>query len=201
MTLAPDQITGLILAGGAGSRMGGSDKGLVLFEDKPMIVHAIERLAPQVGPLIINANRNADIYAGFGFPVVADAPNAQGEAYAGPLAGLLAGLRAATTDWVLTVPCDSPHFPLDLAQRCIAAQAGNACADLFSVRTPVQTHPVFMLVHKELMHTLAAFLDSGERKLGFWQKQNGVVPVDFADEAAFANLNTPEELNTLESSK
>lgn len=201
MALSPDQITGLILAGGQGSRMGGSDKGLMLFDDKPMIVHAIERLAPQVGPLIINANRNADIYSGFGFPVVADTPNPQGEAFAGPLAGLLAGLRAATTDWVLTVPCDSPSFPLDLAQRLVAAQVDNGCGDLFVARTPVQSHPVFMLVHRELSAVLEAFLNSGERKLGFWQKQNGATFVDFPDEAAFANLNTPEELNSLESSK
>lgn len=201
MALTPKDITGLILAGGQGSRMGGSDKGLVLFDDKPMIVHAIERLAPQVGPLIINANRNADIYTGFGFPVVADATNPQNEAFAGPLAGLLAGLRAATTDWVLTVPCDSPSFPLDLAQRLLAAQADNGCGDLFVAQTPVQSHPVFMLVHRELTAVLEAFLNSGERKMGFWQKQNGATFVDFPDEAAFANLNTPEELNTLESSK
>lgn len=201
MVLSPDQITGLILAGGQGSRMGGSDKGLMLFDDKPMIVHAIERLAPQVGPLIINANRNTDIYAGFGYPVVADATNPQNEAFAGPLAGLLAGLRAATTDWVLTAPCDSPSFPLDLAQRLVAAQADNGCGDLFVAKTPVQSHPVFMLVHRELTAVLEAFLNSGERKLGFWQKQNGATFVDFPDEAAFANLNTPEELNSLESSK
>lgn len=201
MALTPNDITGLILAGGQGSRMGGSDKGLVLFDDKPMIVHAIERLAPQVGPIIINANRNADIYAGFGFPVVADATNPQNEAFAGPLAGLLAGLRAATTDWVLTVPCDSPRFPLDLAQRLLAAQADNGCGDLFVAQTPVQSHPVFMLVHRELTAVLEAFFNGGERKMGFWQKQNGATFVDFPDEAAFANLNTPEELNTLESSK
>lgn len=201
MALSPDQITGLILAGGQGIRMGGSDKGLVLFDDKPMIVHAIERLAPQVGSLIINANRNADIYSGFGYPVVADAANPQNEQFAGPLAGLLAGLRASPTDWLLTVPCDSPSFPLDLAARFIEATEQAGCSDLLVARTPVQTHPVFMLVHKELTHQLTAFLNSGERKLGFWQKQNGATFVDFPDEAAFANLNTPEELNTLESSK
>lgn len=205
MALSPDQITGLILAGGQGSRMGGSDKGLMLFDNKPMIVHAIERLAPQVGPLIINANRNADIYAGFGYPVVADATNPQNEAFAGPLAGLLAALRASSTDWLLTVPCDSPSFPLDLAARFIEAAthvlSSPAKNLLFVARTPVQTHPVFMLVHRELTAVLEAFLNSGERKLGFWQKQNGATFVDFPDEAAFANLNTPEELNSLESSK
>jgi molybdopterin-guanine dinucleotide biosynthesis protein A len=194
-------ITGLILAGGQGSRMGGSDKGLVLFEDKPMIVHAIERLAPQVGSLIINANRNVDIYEGFGYPVVADAANPQNESFAGPLAGLLAGLRASPTDWLLTVPCDSPSFPLDLAACFIEASQQAGCSDLLVARTPVQTHPVFMLVHKELANQLAAFLNSGERKTGFWQKQNGATFVDFPDEAAFANLNTPDELNALENNK
>jgi molybdopterin-guanine dinucleotide biosynthesis protein A len=201
MALSPTDITGLILAGGQGSRMGGSDKGLVLFNDKPMIVHAIERLAPQVGSLIINANRNADIYSGFDFPVVADVTNPQNEEFAGPLAGLLAGLRACTTDWLLTVPCDSPNFPLDLTARFIAATEQAGCSDLLVAKTPVQTHPVFMLVHKELTHQLAAFLASGERKMGFWQKQNGATFVEFPDEAAFANLNTPDELNSLESSK
>ena len=198
MALPPKDITGLILAGGQGSRMGGSDKGLILFDNKPMIVHAIERLGPQLGSLVVNANRNADIYSGFDVPVVADASNPQHEAFAGPLAGVLAGLRASTTDWVLTVPCDSPAFPTDLVQRFIAAQAENGCADLFVARTPVQTHPVFMLIHRELTETLAAFLASGERKMGFWQKQNGAVFVDFPDEAAFANLNTPDELAAME---
>src|SRR5690606_10322942 len=131
MALTPQDITGLILAGGQGSRMGGSDKGLILFDNKPMVVHAIERLGPQLGSLVVNANRNADIYSGFDVPVVADAANPQNEAFAGPLAGVLAGLRASGTDWVLTVPCDSPAFPTDLVQRFIAAQAENGCADLF----------------------------------------------------------------------
>ena len=198
MALTPNDITGLILAGGQGSRMGGSDKGLVLFDNKPMIVHAIERLDPQVGALIVNANRNADIYSGFDVAVVADAGNPQNEAFAGPLAGVLAGLRASRTDWLLTVPCDSPAFPTDLARRFIAAQAENAGAALFVAHTPVQTHPVFMLVHRELTEKLAAFLGNGERKMGFWQKQNGAVFVDFPDEAAFANLNTPDELAAME---
>jgi molybdopterin-guanine dinucleotide biosynthesis protein A len=201
MALSSSDITGLVLAGGQGSRMGGSDKGLVLFNDKPMILHAIERLQPQVGSLIINANRNADIYDGFGYPVVADAANPQNEQFAGPLAGLLAGLRASQTDWLLTVPCDSPNFPLDLAARFIEASKQAGCSDLLVARTPVQTHPVFMLVHKELTHQLAAFLASGERKMGFWQKQSSATFVDFPEEAAFANLNTPDELNSLESSK
>lgn len=191
-------ITGLILAGGQGSRMGGCDKGLILFEGKPLFLHALERLQPQVGKLIINANRNTEIYAGFDYPVVADVPNAQQEAFAGPLAGLLAGLRACTTDWLATVPCDSPAFPADLVACLSDAASANPCAHLIVARTPVQTHPVFMLVHRDMQQQLAAFLDSGERKLGFWQKQNGAVMVEFPDEAAFANLNTPDELAALE---
>lgn len=194
-------ITGLVLAGGQGSRMGGKDKGLVVYQGQPLIQHVLDRLRPQVGPVIINANRNADTYAEFGCSVVADAPNPQHESYAGPLAGLLAGLRASTTDWVLTVPCDSPHFPDDLVRHFIAASEKNGCGDLFVARTPVQSHPVFMLVHKELTRTLATFIASGERKLGGWQQQNGASYVEFADEAAFANLNTPEELAQLSGEK
>ncbi len=193
-------ITGLILAGGQGSRMGGSDKGLILFEGKPLFLHALERLQPQVASVIINANRNVDIYAGFDLPVIADAENAQQEAFAGPLAGLLAGLNACTTDWLVTVPCDSPAFPTDLVERLAAAALENPCAHLIVARTPVQTHPVFMLVHRDMRDQLAAFLNSGERKIGFWQKQNGALFVEFPDEAAFANLNTPDELAALEKS-
>lgn len=194
-------ITGLILAGGQGSRMDGKDKGLIAYQGRPLVQQIIERLQPQVGKIIINANRNADTYAAFGHPVIADAPNPQGESYAGPLAGVLAGLRACTTDWLLTVPCDSPSFPDDLVLRFIKANEKNGCGDLFAARTPVQSHPVFMLVHKELTRTLAAFIASGERKLGGWQQQNGVSYVEFADESAFANLNTPDELAALEKNK
>lgn len=187
-------ITGLILAGGQGSRMGGKDKGLLIYEGQPLVQHVIDRLRPQVGHIIINANRSADTYAEFGFPVVADAPNPQHEQFAGPLAGLLAGLRACTTDWLLTVPCDSPSLPTDLVERFIEATQKNGCSDLLFARTAVQTHPVFMLVHREMTRQLATFLAGGERKIGLWQSQNGATPVDFPDEAAFANLNTPEEL-------
>ncbi|HTH93738.1 MAG TPA: molybdenum cofactor guanylyltransferase MobA [Rhodocyclaceae bacterium] len=194
-------ITGLVLAGGQGSRMGGKDKGLIVYQERPLVRHVLDRLHPQVASIIINANRNIDTYAEFGYPVVADAPNPQNESYAGPLAGLLAGLRASTTDWVLTVPCDSPHFPDDLVRQFIAASEKNGCGDIFVASTPVQSHPVFMLVHKEVTHTLAAFIASGGRKLGGWQQQNGASSVEFTDEAAFANLNTPEELAQLSGEK
>ncbi|HTJ97655.1 MAG TPA: molybdenum cofactor guanylyltransferase MobA [Rhodocyclaceae bacterium] len=196
--LKPAEVSGLILAGGQGSRMGGVDKGLLPYQGKPLIEHVIARLTPQVGHIIINANRNADTYAKYGFPVVADASNPQHEEFAGPLAGLLAGLKACKTDWLVTVPCDSPSFPLDLVARLLQSIESNPCADIVAARTNVQTHPVFMLVHKEMTHQLESFLASGERKLGFWHKQNGASYIEFADEAAFANLNTPEELSSLE---
>lgn len=198
--IAREQITGLVLAGGRGSRMGGLDKGLVPFEGRPLVAHAIERLAPQVGPLLINANRHAEAYAAFGVPVVADAL----ADYPGPLAGLLAGLEQAGTEWLVSVPCDTPRFPADLVAR-LAASAVAAGAD---VALPVtrepdgrqQPQPVFCLLRRALREPLAAFLARGERKIDRFtagQKQV-LVPFERADDAAaFANANTREELAAL----
>jgi len=196
------QITGLVLAGGLGRRMsahgGGMDKGLAMLRGRPMVAHVIERLAPQVGALLINANRNAERYAAFGHPVVPDAI----EGYAGPLAGLHAGLRAATTPWVVTAPCDSPFLPEDLVARlwnALQAAPGGA-AQLAVARTGgSQPHPVFALVERALLPGLEAFLASGRRKIDAWYAPLRVVEVDFPDEDAFRNINTQEELRQNES--
>ncbi|MBA3478317.1 MAG: molybdenum cofactor guanylyltransferase [Lautropia sp.] len=187
----------MVLAGGLARRMqnGGSsiDKGLVPFRGEPMIAHVLRRLAPQVGALLINANRNPGEYGSFGHPVVADAVGG----FAGPLAGLHAGLEAATTEWVVTVPCDSPFLPADLVDRLFeAAQAAGA--DLAVARTGSQPHPVFALVRKSLLPSLEAFLSAGERKIDRWYAPLRTVEVDFPDEAAFSNINTQEELAALE---
>ncbi len=187
------KITGIVLAGGQGRRMGGVDKGLQLLNGRPMIAHVIERLAPQVEDIVINANQNREAYAAFGHPVVPDAI----EGYAGPLAGLHAGLQAATQPLVVTVPCDSPFLPADLVARLASALGDN---DLAVAKTGAQAHPVFALVRRTLLAHLAAYLAGGGRKIDAWYASLKVVEVAFDDEAdAFSNINTREELREHES--
>ena len=190
------KITALILAGGRGSRMGEVDKGLQLFRGKPMVAHVLERLGPQADEIIINANRNLEQYEKFGLRVVADAI----DGFAGPLAGLHVGMSHAMHPLVATAPCDSPFLPLDLIARLQAALE-NEAADLAVAKTFDQAHPVFCLTKRELAPHLRAFLESGQRKIDKWYTSLKVVEVNFDDEeAAFANINTLEELNTLEKS-
>ena len=187
------KITGIVLAGGQGRRMGGVGKGLQLLNGRPMIAHVIERLAPQVEDIVINANQNREAYAAFGHPVVPDAI----EGYAGPLAGLHAGLQAATQALVVTVPCDSPFLPADLVARLASALGDN---DLAVAKTGAQAHPVFALVRRTLLAHLAAYLAGGGRKIDAWYASLKVVEVAFDDEAdAFSNINTREELREHES--
>jgi len=183
-------ITGIVLAGGQGRRMGGVDKGLVPLDGRPLAAHVVSRLAPQVGALLINANQNAERYAAFGYPVVSDAVGG----FAGPLAGLHAGMTAAATPLVVTVPCDSPFLPADLVARLAAAHA-RAGAQLAVARTFDQPHPVFALARRDLLPHLAAFLAAGGRKIDAWYATLAAVEVAFDDEAdAFANINTAAEL-------
>ena len=184
------QVTGVVLAGGQGRRMGSDDKGLVELDGRALVVHVIERLVPQVGALVINANRNRERYAAFGHPVVADAiPD-----YAGPLAGLHAGLTAASTPYVVTSPCDSPFLPADLVSR-LARAFGEAPLDLAVARTFEQPHPVFSLVRRDLLPHLTTFLEHGGRKIDAWYATLRVAEVPFDDEAeAFRNINTAAEL-------
>ena len=188
--IARSETTGLVLAGGQGRRMGSVDKGLVDFAGMPMVAHVIARLAPQVGALVINANQNAARYAAFGYPVVADAIGG----FAGPLAGLHAGLCAATTSHVVTSPCDSPFLPVDLASR-LATALTAANADLAVARTGDQPHPVFALVDRRVLPHLEQFLQGGGRKIDAWYATLDVCEVAFDDEAdAFRNINTRQEL-------
>lgn len=183
-------ITGLVLAGGLGRRMGGIDKGLVEFDGRPMVAHVIERLLPQVDALLINANQNAETYAAFGHPVVPD----RIAGFAGPLAGLHAGLVASTTPLLVSVPCDSPFLPLDLVKRLRSALEAEH-AQLAVAKTGDQAHPVFSLVRRDVQDDLTVFLDSGGRKIDAWYARLAAVEVSFDDEsAAFANINTREEL-------
>ena len=192
-----DDITGLILAGGRGSRMGGADKGLQNHHGIPLAMHAMLRLSPQVGHLMINANRNLGAYDSFGVPVWPDAlPE-----YPGPLAGFLAGLEHCETGYLVTVPCDTPNFPDDLVQRLAQALAAED-AELAMAATPgpdgPQLQPVFCLMKTTLMESLVAFTHAGQRKIDRWTAQHRCATVVFDDPDAFFNANTADELRQLQ---
>ena len=185
-----DGVTGLVLAGGQGRRMGTVDKGLQLLHGKPMVAAVLARLAPQVGEILINANQNLKAYESFGYRVVPDAIGG----FAGPLAGLHAGLGAASHPLVLTAPCDSPFLPLDLFSRLKGAIKDN---DLAVAKTGDQPHPVFALVRSTVRQNLEDFLSRGGRKIDAWYASLKVIEVPFDDEAdAFRNINTRAELDS-----
>jgi molybdopterin-guanine dinucleotide biosynthesis protein A len=195
-----EDITGLILCGGKGSRMGGVDKGLQTLKGQPLVQHTMLRLQPQVGAMLINANRHLDEYARFGLPVL---PDSQPD-FAGPLAGFMAGFIACKTEWMLTVPCDSPLFPLDLAER-LAGAASQAQADVAAPLTledgQARLQPVFCLLRSSLRASLAKYMQEGGRKIDHWLLQHQHVFVPFhapSDSKAFFNANTLAELNALE---
>jgi molybdopterin-guanine dinucleotide biosynthesis protein A len=188
------EVTGLILAGGRGRRMGGVDKGLEPLRGKPMAQWVLERLAPQVDEVLINANQNTDAYGALGCRVVGDTVGG----FAGPLAGLQSGLTHARHELVVTVPCDSPFLPRDLVARLRDALE-RAHADLAVAKTGAQPHPVFCLCRRTVLPHLTAFLAGGGRKIDAWYATLAVAEAGFDDEAdAFANVNTPEELAALE---
>ncbi len=190
MTIARTDITGVVFAGGQGRRMGGVDKGLVELDGRALVAHVIERLAPQVGELVINANQNRDRYGAFGYPVVADVI----PGFAGPLAGLHAAMATATTPYVVTSPCDAPFLPADLVARLAIAFKATPL-DLAVARTFDQPHPVFSLVRTDVRPHLEAFLRGGGRKIDAWYATLRVADVRFDDEAdAFRNINTAAEL-------
>lgn len=209
--VGPEHITGLVLAGGLGQRMG-QEKGLVQLQGQPLAWHALQRLRPQVGTLALNANRQLDRYQALGVPVWPDAPADEPQ---GPLAGMLSGLRHCQTDWLLTVPCDVPNFPPDLAERLVRA-LGTPPKAVATVRaftpddnvgaTPQRRpgpwrQPVFCLLHRSLADDLALWLQEGERKVGAWLSRHplGEAVFDRPEDQPtdFANVNTPAELTRL----
>lgn len=206
MTISTQDITGLVLAGGRGSRMGGVDKGLQNFNGSPLALHALLRLGMQVGEVMVNANRNLAAYESFGTPVWPDADSS----YAGPLAGFLTGLERCETPYLLTVPCDTPLFPLDLAERLGQAMAEHD-AEIAMVsaleaddagHTALRPQPVFCLMRTTLLESLTRFVGQGGRKIDQWtaQHRTAQVPFDRPGDAAdaFANANTLAELQALE---
>jgi len=181
-------VSGIVLAGGLGRRMGGVDKGLQQLHGKTMVEHVLARLAPQVGEIVINANQNLERYSAFGHRVAPDRVSG----FAGPLAGLHAGLEAVSHPLAVTVPCDSPFLPSDLVARLERHLGTN---ELAVAKTGDQPHPVFALVRRSVKENLEAFLAGGGRKIDAWYASLKVVEVAFDDEAdAFRNINTLDEL-------
>jgi molybdenum cofactor guanylyltransferase len=196
MIIHKDAITGLVLAGGRGTRMGGVDKGLQAHLGVPLAQYALERLRPQVGALLLNANRNLAAYRAMGAPVW---PDEMAE-YPGPLAGMLAGLTHCSTPYLVTVPCDTPNFPTDLVARF--AEGLEIDAEMATAYTQevegLRAQPVFCLMKASLRDSLNAFIRSGERKTGLFAAQHHSTRVVFHDPAAFANANTLDELADLQ---
>ena len=203
-SISPSEITGIVLAGGRGSRMGGADKGLQNFNGMPLALHTLLRLQMQVGQAMINANRNLAAYEAFGVPVWPDIL----ADYAGPLAGFLTGLERCETQFLVTTPCDTPLFPLDFVQRLASAMAAQdadiAMAAAREEDGQVRTQPVFCLLRVTLMESLVDFTQKGGRKIDAWTAQHKTAIVTFdrpGDEArAFFNANTLAELHALEGS-
>ncbi len=202
----PHDITALILAGGRGSRMGGVDKGLQNFNGLPLALHTLMRLQMQqgglIGEILINANRNLSAYEAFGAPVWPDSL----ADYAGPLAGFMTGLEHCETPYLLTVPCDTPLFPVDLAARLADALAREH-ADIAMAAAPeddgpIRPQPVFCLLRADLLESLVRFTQGGGRKIDTWTAQHKTVIVPFNapgdDPRAFFNANTLAELHSLE---
>ena len=199
-------IAGLVLAGGRGSRMGGVDKGLQAFRGVPLVLHTLLRLQMQVGAVMVNANRNLATYESFGVPVWPDADSD----YAGPLSGFLTGLKRCETPWLVTVPCDTPLFPQDLVRR-LADAAEREQAQIAIAAAPetsddggtrLRAQPVFCLLRVELLESLVRFTQAGGRKIDTWTAQHRCVTVPFDtpgdDPKAFFNANTLAELQALE---
>jgi molybdenum cofactor guanylyltransferase len=196
MIIHQDAITGLVLAGGRGTRMGGIDKGLQAHLGIPLAQYALERLRPQVGALLLNANRNLAAYQAMGAPVWPD----EIPEYPGPLAGMLAGLTHCSTPYLVTVPCDTPNFPADLVAR-LSELLGpdNDMATAYTQEIEgLRAQPVFCLMRASLRDSLSAFIRSGERKTGLFAAQHHSSRVVFNDPAAFANANTLDELADLQ---
>lgn len=195
MASSATEIDAIILAGGRAERLGGVDKGLIDLAGRPLFDHVLACLRPQVGDIVISANRNAARYAAFGHPVVAD-----GETdYPGPLAGILAGAKLARRDWLLVAPCDTPFLPGDIAAGLLAA-AHAAGTSLARASDGTRGHYAIMLLRRELVPDLAAWLAAGERRVQAWQARHDPAEAVFMQPAhAFLNINTPEDLHQAES--
>ena len=192
--VSQQQVSAVILAGGMGRRMGGQDKGQLELNGRPLIEFVLETIQPQVKTILINANRNQAEYARYGYPVVPDLL----QGYQGPLAGFAAGMRAATTPYIVTLPCDGPFSPPDLVAR-LAAALEKGHADIAVAHDGERLQPVYALLPTSLSPSLESFLAAGERKIDLWYTQHKMVRVDFSDVAkTFRNINTPQDQHRLQ---
>jgi molybdopterin-guanine dinucleotide biosynthesis protein A len=188
------EITGVILAGGRAQRMGGIDKGLILINGRPMVEHVIAALRAEIDSLLINANRNLEQYAAFGYPVVPDIM----DGYLGPLAGMASGMRACATRYIVTAPCDSPLVANNLVRRLYEALTREG-ADISVAHDGERAHPVFALMRRDLLPNLLDYLNAGERKIDRWYAQHRLAVAYFRDAPeAFLNVNSPQERAELE---
>ncbi|WP_369162738.1 molybdenum cofactor guanylyltransferase MobA [Candidatus Thiodiazotropha sp. LNASS1] len=189
-------VTAVILAGGRGRRMGGEDKGLIELNGRPLVQHVISAIQPQVAAILINANRNQERYAAFGYPVIADSLLD----YQGPLAGFIAAMQAVATEDMLTLPCDGPLVPPDLVERLYEARQ-LAGADIAVAHDGDRLQPVYALIPKRLADSLQRYLDRGDRKIDLWYEEHRVAHADFSDiPRTFINVNTLQERDNLQGS-
>lgn len=193
-TLTKQDVTAVILAGGKGRRMDGKDKGLVELANRPLIEYVITAIKPQVGSIILNANRNQQQYAVYGYPVITDAL----DDFQGPLAGFYSAMKNVSSSHIVTLPCDGPLLPGDLVARLITALNADD-AEIAVAHDGERMQPVYSLIPVSLMSSLIAFLDSGERKIDLWYKQHRVALADFSDcPETFRNINTADQRDRLQ---
>ena len=194
-------ITALILAGGKGRRLGGQDKGLVHYKNKPLIEHVIERIQPQLGTIIVNANRNQEIYMGYGFSVIND----ELSDYQGPLAGFATAMKAVNTSHIITLPCDGPLLPKNLVSKMLEALNNTprtASETIIVAHNGERLQPVYALIPVNLISSLEQFLEGGERKIDLWYAKHSMKIADFSDTPnAFDNINTEEQRKKMEAIK
>lgn len=191
-----NNITAVVLAGGRGRRLGGQDKGLMDLDGKPLIEHILELVTPQVSAVIINANRNQQVYADLGHPVISD----NMADYQGPLAGFAVALAACNTDYIMTLPCDGPYVPVDLVSRLSAAMKDND-AELAVAYDGQRMQPVYALIPRSLLGSLQEFLDAGDRKIDLWYARHNTALADFSDVInTFFNINTEDDLSKFDKS-
>lgn len=185
-------ITAIILAGGKGRRLGGQDKGLVEFQDKPLIQHVLDKITPQVDSVMINANRNQDSYSQFGFDIISD----ELSDFQGPLAGFAIAMQSCNTSHIITMPCDGPHLPDDYVSRLINASLDKNTNEnaVIVAHDGERLQPVHALIPITLIESLISFLESGDRKIDRWYAQNTMLTADFSDKPeVFFNVNTEEQ--------